>query len=467
MKKAVSLLVALLTASSVGIVSFAADDNPGTYYAENGATATAETQNGTGLNGTDTDNNVVYMDEPTNNNTTETQDIIGSTRDSGAARTYASSVYNDEDEITSVPIATNELFLVDADGRLAGVNNVLTPDTEYTFKIYRYTGTGFTNTGTTPPTETESEQLKGSDLKNAGVTPVTYGKLRLRTIKGSSMISSAKIEKKGSGDAATYRLVVTTRGTSGTKLTDVQYRIDATGLADPTRILESTHDFRVGYRTISDDMTDIGEGGTITIDNEAPVITKSQFSDIAKSSNYRNIWIEAEDGGWRYYGRVSGMGDTNFAYTYDAIPSVMNALEEHDFKFLTFRSGVTFPTNGEMRIDVSDISSDFETIYTYLYRNGKLTQINTTYDPTNDEIFFRTNYLGSFIMTDRAITNAAILNPDEELENEIENETIPEIENENNNNYNPGMGVDATMNMAIALGMASLAVAGIVIRKKK
>lgn len=414
MKKAISLLVAIATACSVSVMTFAAND-------------------------------VVFMDE------------TGTVRYSNANDTGIGTFSYPIGLSGAVAVDAYQLYLVEGGKVVGGDYNKLDPDTEYKFRIYYNPTNGTLETDTANNNPAGGRELTGAD--------VNKGNIRLRTLKGSSYIQSATIKTIGRGATARYDMVVKTRASYGTKLNDVEYSLNVTGNDVGATFAESVHTFEVGYETIDDSETDIGEGGTITISNDYPVITKDQFVDIAKSANYKTVIFEGEDGGWRYTGRVSGMPDSNFFYSYDVIPELANKFPEMDYKFLTFKAGVTFPTNGEMRIDVSDIYDNFAAMNVYLYRNGKLTPVTSTYDSGANEIVFRTNYLGAFVITDAEVTDTDILNNNNEVA-EPEEETPP-VTNNNQNNNNPNTGADRTMNVAMTLGLVSLVTAGAISRKKK
>jgi len=356
-----------------------------------------------------------------------------------------------------VAVGPYELFLVESGKVVGGNYNKLDPDTEYEFRIY------YNDSATSLTTDTTNAVPGGRELTGADVLK---GNIRLRTLKGSSNIQSATVRTISRGNNARYELKINTRASYGTKLNDVEYTLNVTGNDVGAEFRESSHTFEVGYETIDDAETDIGEGGTITISNDYPVITKEQFTDIAKSVNYKTVIFEGEDGGWRFTGRVSGMPDTNFYYSYDVIPDLANRFPDQDYKFLSFKAGATFPANGEMRIDVSDIYDTFADMNVYLYRNGKLTPVNSTYDSGSNEVVFRTNYVGSFVITDDEITDTTIVNEDNESSVADEDEEAPTTDNNVNNN-NPATGADRTMSVAMTLGLAALVTAGAISRKKK
>lgn len=421
MKKVISLLVACATASSLGMASFAADDTPGT------ATYTA------------------------------------------SANSRISSAAGD-----TVNISQGELFLVDRENnRITGVYDKLDPDTEYNFEIRWARDSALNRIDPATPTSIDS----GVQLTEAHLDG---GDIRLRTVSGSSSIQSARVKQIGRGDSATFELIIVTRATYGTNLNEVEYSLDVTGSGQSEGTFkQSNHFFEVGWEAIDDADTNIGEGGYITIANDRPVITKDQFTDIAKSVNYKTVNFEGEDGGWLFTGRVSGMSDSNFHYTYDVLPDIVNKFPDQEYKFLTFNAGVTFPASGEMRIDVSDISDDFGgEMYTYLYRNGKLTAIDSTYDSGANEIVFRTNYLGAFVITDKAITDTTIVAGTNDEDTTDTDDTANNTDNNATNGAtndvtggigsgNPSTGAASSMNVIAMAGLAALASAGMIARRRK
>lgn len=409
MKKAISLLLILALTLGISVVGFAATDIPGDYY--NRFNALSVTPN--------------PLATP------------------GATQTYN--------------IGAGELFLVNGKA-IVGTETELRPDETYKFDIF-YAPTAIVGKSAA---EILPVNNVGGLARKLTKSDVGKGTVKVRTIKGSSAVSSAKIKTVGSGNTQTYRLDIETRPNYGTKTTDLEYTLNVADTDTNNVFAESTHTFVVGYNTISDSDTDVGEGGTITITNDAPVILKDQFADIAKSANYKNVIFEAEDGNWTFTGKVAGMKDTNFSYNYDPDTDLLNKFPDQEFKFVNFPAGVNFPTTGEMRIDVSDVSSDFKTMYAYLYRNGQLTEINTTYDSGADELIFRTNYLGRFIITNERITDTSLL-PEPEEEEEEDIIPIPEVPGGTNN---PTTGA-ADAGSMVALGLVAIASAAAISRKRK
>ena len=363
-----------------------------------------------------------------------------------------------------VNIDQGELFLV-MDDRIVEPEMLLEPDSEYTMDVY-YADADVTNFDVTSSVaaNTDLKPLTENDLKITGSN--TNAKLRLRSGKGTSVIASAKLDTTGVGASKRYQVKFETKDLYNTKQTEVEYRLVITGTPDNASLQaggEGTVAFLVGHGIMDDDDVDsYGEGDTVTISNDTPIWTKKQIERLVEANNYKAITLEHEDGSWTYEGRMNGMGDTNFYTTQDVIPSIMNKYDQ-DFKFLILPAGVTFPTNGEMRIDVSDVSDDWDRVYTYLYRNGKLTRINTTYDSQDDMIVFRTNYLGAFVMTPVEITDTTVL----EQPTEVSPAPSPAPGTGVGGTNNPNTGIPAGMNLIVGLGSLYLLTAGTVILRKR
>lgn len=382
MKKAIALLITLVLTLSLGSMFAFAD-------AGTGIAGTAG-EAGTGMAGTageaGTGSDVYFVPET---GVGETNPPIG--------RAFALTT-TDATGATYVLADVDDLILVDTKNqRIVGADNVLTPNETYKFDIYHVLAAGASTTAGT--LRTDVDIIKGSELLRKDM--VGTGSVKFTTVKGSSQsIASVKVKTTTSAAKGSYYVEIVTKANYGTKLTDVEYRLTATSAGVTTPLsYTGINTFKVGFMNDENLDTDIGEEGTIIIDRTLPVIMKDQFTDIAKSANYKNVIFEGEDGNWSFTGKVAGMKDTNFYYDYDPDTDILNRFPEHDFKFLNFRSGVSFPTTGTMRIDISDVNINNGRVYAYLYREGKLTEIAGTYDNLSDEIVFRTNYLGKFIIT--------------------------------------------------------------------
>ncbi len=420
MRKAIALLLTLVVALSLGTAAYAATSQPGTY---------------------DPDANPYYLPGQ-----------------SGGSLERITALDNTEDSKYSYD--GGELFLADTkEGHIVGNDTWLQPGKTYKFDVYLTTGTGTAQSQNEIITNS-ARLLNKDDIGNGNV------KFRIKSGSGRSAIQSTRVRTKTTNRKTTYQVEIVTRDVYGTKLNDVEYELSATVSGKNAAMTKAPavalNTFKVGFATIDDDMTDVGEEGTLIISNTAPVVLKDQFTDIAQSANYKNIYVEGEEGNWSFKGKVAGMKDTNFYYDHEPDTDLMNKFPDQEFKFLTFRGGVNFPTTGEMRIDVSDVSDVFNTMYAYLHRDGKLTAINGTYDSATDELVFRTNHLGRFIISNERITDTSIVPEEPAPEEPLPEPPLP-VPPSGTGNPATGTPVDMTM----ALGLVTLAAAALVGKKNR
>ena len=424
MKKAIALLLAFATAFSISVTAFA---------------------------DADLDSAIRIVDERTSSELTGS-DIAGRS-------VTPFNLIMDENDLA---VEQHDMFFVfnggDMDGRLLLPGSVITPGEEYTLDVYYATTASRTD---------ETGILSGSALVTKGL--LDGGRLRLRTVKGSTSIATAKLEEKGSGNSASYQIILTTKSNYGTKLNDIEYALEVTGTGTTGSIFTNRTGvaFRVGFEKMADSELDAyEEGDTVTLYNDRPVVSKKQFENLAKAFNYKAVTFEDENATWSFTGRVSGMSDTNFYNTQNIIPDVVIDNPDVDFKFVNFHGGVKLPTNGEMRIDVSDISSDFGEMHLYLSRGGALTPIAATHDRDTDELVFKTNYLGTFIIADAQVETVL----QEPATPEDPNYQPPLDQNDPSapiNPNNPGTGAIPYAGIISTIGLAALAGTGSLIRKKK
>ena len=302
-----------------------------------------------------------------------------------------------------------------------------------------------------------------SDFLTADTAPVTRasllgGNLRVRNVRGSSSVATATLREVGSGDTRTYRLEVDVKEAYGTRLTDLEYAMEVVG--GTSDLLRSGVAFRAGFQRMTDAEVELySEGDVFVVYNDRPVILKDQFNELARNYNYRNVTIENDDATWTFTTRVSGMVDTNFYNTQGIVPNIIMDYPDTDFKFFNFHGGVRAPANGELRLNVSDISGDFERMYVYLTQGGALTPINAVHDRESDEIVFRTNYLGTFVISNEELP-ATALEPGTDLPYQPGAPTAPSTNN-------PATGAGSAMSILALIGTAGIAGAGLTFRRRK
>lgn len=233
--------------------------------------------------------------------------------------------------------------------------------------------------------------------------------------KGGSAITSANVSTRNTGTGAEkqlqYAIDLKTKSYWGTKLTEVQLDViiykNRAASSKKIDALNGGATFDVGWKEVDRDqfMNTYDEGDVVTIDVNSPVFGSRLLRDISSTNRSRPVTFEGD--GWQYTNRVPTSGDVNFHYSHDPIHDIAKKFPNYDMKFLTFSSGINFRSEGDMEIDVSDISDVFDGEFNvYLYRDGKITAINSSFDATADTLRFKTDYLGGFIITNRLIDEA-------------------------------------------------------------
>ena len=350
------------------------------------------------------------------------------------------------DEAPKLKLSKNQVVLGLDNNTVLLPGTFILPGKEYTYQLFRV------------------EQDYDSVAPNAvAMTPIDNTMLgstefRVRTISGSSNVVSAKISKKGNY----YYFVIETKEDYGTKINDLRYDIIQYG-EEVKELTNLSVLLQTGYREMPDDViAGYSEGDYVTIDNNTPVITKEQFETLGENYNYSPVAITGPGGDWVITGRIFGMNSVNFYSTNKMIEEIVMAEPDYDYKFVDFPAEIKYPTNAEMRINVSEIYSGTETegpLYAYLYKEGELIPISTTFDETSGEIVFRTNYLGSFVVVTGEITQNMLPEnePPEENNNDIPLADLP-VQNPDN----PSTGADKSMNIMVMAALALLAGAGAV-----
>jgi len=367
---------------------------------------------------------------------------------------------NDDDYLS---IGENEMFYVWArnspnnvypEGSVLLPGTVLRPGEDYRFHIYVAT----VDAGPVPA---------GTLIAASGATRVTRamlngGNMRVRTVRGSSAIAAASIREVGSGEGRTYQLDLRVRESYGTRLADVEYAVEIVGGTNAAPVRSSVA-FQIGFPRMTDrDIEMYSEGDIVVVFNDRPVITRDQFNDLARAFNFRNVTFENEDASWTFTTRVSGMSDANFYNTHQIVPSVAIDNPDADFKFWNFHGGVRAPANGELRLDVSDISGHFERMYVYISQGGALTPIAAVHDRETDEIVFRTNYLGTFVVADMPLTSTVAPPAEPNLPYQPGTPQPP-----GGGTNNPPTGAGSAMGLLTLLGIAGIAGSGIAFRGKR
>ena len=148
-------------------------------------------------------------------------------------------------------------------------------------------------------------------------------------------------------------------------------------------------------------------------------------------------------------------------FTNAGVKEIMAKYPDQDFKFFRFGGKPSFNSTGKVALDVSDIVDDYESLNLYRYANGRVYQLNASYNAADETLEFRTNKLDTFFVTDRSIKDGTII--DENVVSGGSNAGS----NVNTDKNNPGTGAGDMINAAVMAGIASLAAAGAIAANKK
>lgn len=307
------------------------------------------------------------------------------------------------------------------------VKDLLTPGEDYEFPIYITDEEGKTQ-------QIQEEHLEGY-------------RLRVESKDGKDGLESIKVEEGRNG----YVLEVETQSgwpTEQTKFTGVLKMVKKTnGQSLYTTDLQLT----VGYGQIEDSaLTGVKNGEYVYIEENAPVITKSQMKKLENYANGKKVTFT--DGGWTFEVRVSGQDAVNMLNNQRTIREVVEEFEGNNFKFVSFPAGPEFDFNGKMTIDVSEQMDEFDNFFVYRYYKGKLTKIDAKLNKNDETLSFETKKLGRFVITDKEIADGTV------VEDGFGGETVKPSKPSTSTKPNPEMGA-GVMNSGAAIATVLAAMA--------
>ncbi|MCI9235167.1 MAG: hypothetical protein HFG24_04215, partial [Anaerotruncus sp.] len=180
-----------------------------------------------------------------------------------------------------------------------------------------------------------------------------------------------------------------------------------------------------------------------------------QFNKIAKLNDYKNVTLAGA--GWQFTVNVTDETTKNMVFTNAGVKEIMAKYPDQDFKFFRFGGKPSFNSTGKVALDVSDIVDDYKNLNLYRYANGRVYQLNASYNAADETLEFRTNKLDTFFVTDKAIKDGTV----------IDENIVSDGNSVNTDKNNPGTGAGDLINAAVMAGIASLAAAGAIAANKK
>ena len=400
MKKAIAMLLAVSSMMSMSVAAFAED-----------------------LSDESSSSSIVSSSETSSD---ESSSDVSS--DSSSEDTSSDDSSSSEDETPAVEPSAF-VFKADDEGSLRS-ETILEPGKEYRFPAY---------------VEVGGKQVAISDelLKDY---KFTYTRV------SASGVKTFKIEEyKGN-----YYLFVEVKDTTPAKPVDVKYNVKLVRKSNNLSVFSQEVKFSYGYDESNDDyINDLDKGDIVEIDNDRPVITKEQFNKIAKLNDYKNVTLAGA--GWQFTVNVTDETTKNMVFTNAGVKEIMAKYPDQDFKFFRFGGKPSFNSTGKVALDVSDIVDDYENLNLYRYANGRVYQLNASYNAADETLEFRTNKLDTFFVTDKAIKDGTV----------IDENIVSDGNSVNTDKNNPGTGAGDMINAAVMAGIASLAAAGAIAANKK
>ena len=419
MKKATAMLLAVSATMALGVTALADD-----------VAQVADTGSSSSDVSSDNSSSDASSDNSSSDTSSDNTSSDNSSSDASSDNSSSDNSSSSEDE-TPVGEPSSLVFHSDEDGTVLG-EDLLEPGREYRFPAYVEFG------GQRAKVAVSDELLKDYKFNYTRVT--------------ASGVKTFKIEER----KGVYYLIIETKDTTPTKPVDVKYNVKLVRKSNNISVFSQEVKFSYGYDESNDDyINDLDKGDIVEIDNNRPVITKEQFNKIAKLNDYKNVTLAGA--GWQFTVNVTDETTKNMVFTNAGVKEIMAKYPDQDFKFFRFGGKPSFNSTGKVALDVSDIVDDYENLNLYRYANGRVYQLNASYNAADETLEFRTNKLDTFFVTDKAIKDGTV----------IDENIVSDGNSVNTDKNNPGTGAGDMINAAVMAGIASLAAAGAIAANKK
>jgi len=419
MKKAIAMLLAVSATMALGVTALADD-----------VAQVADTGSSSSDVSSDNSSSDASSDNSSSDTSSDNTSSDNSSSDASSDNSSSDNSSSSEDE-TPVGEPSSLVFHSDEDGTVLG-EDLLEPGREYRFPAYVEFG------GQRAKVAVSDELLKDYKFNYTRVT--------------ASGVKTFKIEER----KGVYYLIIETKDTTPTKPIDVKYNVKLVRKSNNISVFTQEVKFSYGYDESNDDyINDLDKGDIVEIDNNRPVITKEQFNKIAKLNDYKNVTLAGA--GWQFTVNVTDETTKNMVFTNAGVKEIMAKYPDQDFKFFRFGGKPSFNSTGKVALDVSDIVDDYKNLNLYRYANGRVYQLNASYNAADETLEFRTNKLDTFFVTDKAIKDGTV----------IDENIVSDGNSVNTDKNNPGTGAGDLINAAVMAGIASLAAAGAIAANKK
>lgn len=208
---------------------------------------------------------------------------------------------------------------------------------------------------------------------------------------GKSLVKSASIYRDDDGD---YYVRIRLEDADILSPKELQATVTVTSSGNT---VEGYIDTLVGYQETYADSYD--REVSLTVKNDSPVIVFDEYNTSA------SLYILDEA---LFTVKLTDQGPVNMKYSTEMIKDVEMANENAKLRYLTFEASPVFDYVGIMKIYAEKGS------WLYQYSGSKLTQIPASY--SGGAFTFRTDALGSYVISDRALSGASAAAPQPEAE---------------------------------------------------
>ena len=229
-------------------------------------------------------------------------------------------------------------------------------------------------------------------------------KFEITVTKGAAAISTPKVVQED----GKYYLTFTTASAYGVTAVDTAVKVRYMS-RNPLKELASLElSFSVGHSQVSDEAIDaLSPGEALEISPSAPVLTAKQLEAFAKLNQYKAVTFAGS--GWTFTGKVNNMNGLNLYTTQAPVMEIVRKYEDNQFKFLSFSGKPKFDEKGSLTIDVTDVEQQFDgQFFLYKYQDNRLYKLKFTYDEGAGTISFTPSDLGSYVITDKEITDVQL-----------------------------------------------------------
>lgn len=235
-------------------------------------------------------------------------------------------------------------------------------------------------------------QLREEDLEGRRLTAV------LR--QGEELMETPALEE----EKGKYSLVVKTKPVYDTAAAPAELTLRLINRAGGKELARAEVKLTVGSAPVAEEaIRTMAAGQAVKVENSAPVLTGEQLGRLAELN--RNEPVTLAGDGWEYTAEVGGLDSQNLAASWALSMDVLEKYPGQSFYFLSFPGEPDFGAPGTMVLDVEELTEFDDEFYLYRRLDGRLYYLRTQYDSEAKTLTFHPSQLGSYLITDKKLTD--------------------------------------------------------------